>query len=334
MTEYLASNGIKVIPGQRHTTEALRGLRWTIKGAQRNTKHNPQQAQMSTKSDGSTSIRFTNYEPARRSIHTSYADDDREEFSGVRIKDEGVWDLLGEPSGKYDLYGKYSPPEWALRPQEPVVPRGWGREEDEDDGKRDDDPYAHLHYIRSMPREAPISKLEVEASSTAEGGGKEAEAKNESAFTLAEELSAMEYPKLDKLKEKAQEGAYSSVTSNYRPPPQPMMGPVNFPPSTIPKPDEPGPSNWSPSHTRFTRRHPTNMWNLPEAQQNQGAMLVLPDDIGLYEDVISRWESITLNLVNSKTFQDKQAKVDYIENLLGEREKELFQEWRMAYPEE
>lgn len=63
-------------------------------------------------------------------------------------------------------------------------------------------------------------------------------------------------------------------------------------------------------------------------------MLVLPDDIGLYEDLISRWESISVNLVNSKTFQDKQAKVDYIENLLGEIEKELFQQCRMAYPEE
>lgn len=35
--------------------------------------------------------------------------------------------------------------------------------------------------------------------------------------------------------------------------------------------------------------------------------MVLPDDIGMYEDVIARWESITVNLVNSQRFQDKQA---------------------------
>ena len=61
-------------------------------------------------------------------------------------------------------------------------------------------------------------------------------------------------------------------------------------------------------------------------------MLVLPEDIGLYADVISRWESITLNLVNEKAWNDNKSKVMYIENLLGEIEKKLFIQWRMAYP--
>ena len=80
------------------------------------------------------------------------------------------------------------------------------------------------------------------------------------------------------------------------------------------------------------RKQNNEMFNLPSAQQSQGVMLVLPEDIGLYADVISRWESITLNLVNEKAWNDNKSKVMYIENLLGEIEKKLFIQWRMTYP--
>ena len=68
--------------------------------------------------------------------------------------------------------------------------------------------------------------------------------------------------------------------------------------------------------------------------QTQGAMLVLPEDIGLYNDTISRWESITLNLLSEKIFDDNKSKVRFIENLLGEIEKKIWIQWRTEFKEE
>ncbi|KAJ4755035.1 polyprotein [Rhynchospora pubera] len=81
-------------------------------------------------------------------------------------------------------------------------------------------------------------------------------------------------------------------------------------------------------------RQVNERFNLPTAQASQGAVLVLPEDIGLYSEVISRWESITLNLINEKNWADNKSKVNYIENLLGETEKKTWIQWRMAFPTE
>lgn len=78
----------------------------------------------------------------------------------------------------------------------------------------------------------------------------------------------------------------------------------------------------------------SNTWTLPSAQTNTGAILVLPDDIGLYRDVIARWESITLNHVNEKLWPNTTIKMQYIENMLGEVEKKTWMQWRLAYPNE
>ncbi|GJR29802.1 hypothetical protein Tco_1106034 [Tanacetum coccineum] len=58
---------------------------------------------------------------------------------------------------------------------------------------------------------------------------------------------------------------------------------------------------------------------------------VLPTDPGLWSDVISRWESITINRLNSQTWSDNKAKLAFVENLLGESEKLMWQQWRTAY---
>ncbi|KAJ4748510.1 polyprotein [Rhynchospora pubera] len=81
-------------------------------------------------------------------------------------------------------------------------------------------------------------------------------------------------------------------------------------------------------------RQMNERFNLPTAQASQGAILVLPEDIGLYSEVISRWESITLNLINERNWTDNKSKVNYIENLLGETEKKTWIQWRMAFPTE
>ncbi|GKE55973.1 hypothetical protein Tco_1495158 [Tanacetum coccineum] len=42
-------------------------------------------------------------------------------------------------------------------------------------------------------------------------------------------------------------------------------------------------------------------------------------DPGLWSEVISRWESITINRLNNQTWSDNKAKLAFVENLLGER---------------
>ncbi|GJW62533.1 hypothetical protein Tco_0111868 [Tanacetum coccineum] len=59
-------------------------------------------------------------------------------------------------------------------------------------------------------------------------------------------------------------------------------------------------------------------------------MLVLPADPGLWSDVISRWESITINRLNSQTWSDNKAKLAFVENLLGESEKLISKEGNIA----
>ena len=61
-------------------------------------------------------------------------------------------------------------------------------------------------------------------------------------------------------------------------------------------------------------KHNNEMWTLSTTQVTQGVMLILPEDIGLYNDVISRWESVTLNLLSEKTFNDNKSKMTFIEN--------------------
>ncbi|GJY92454.1 Orf y [Tanacetum coccineum] len=51
------------------------------------------------------------------------------------------------------------------------------------------------------------------------------------------------------------------------------------------------------------------LWTLPPAWTESGVMLVLPTDPGLWSDVISRWESITINRLNSQTWFDNKLAV-------------------------
>nr|GFA71897.1 TPA: orf y [Tanacetum cinerariifolium] len=73
-------------------------------------------------------------------------------------------------------------------------------------------------------------------------------------------------------------------------------------------------------------------WTLPSAWTESGVMLVLPTDPGLWSEVISRWESITINRLNNQTWSDNKAKLAYMENLLGESEKLMWQQWRTVFP--
>uniref|UniRef100_A0A804HXP7 Uncharacterized protein n=2 Tax=Musa acuminata subsp. malaccensis TaxID=214687 RepID=A0A804HXP7_MUSAM len=148
---------------------------------------------------------------------------------------------------------------------------------------------------------------------------------------LEEEL-IMEYPQLAKL---SQHVYSSSAVSNYRPPTDSTMGPINYPPavnieSTSQRPEYEGHSR----QPRFKAKNFSEAWNLPSAFQQQRAIFIIPSQLGMFDKVFMRWESITKNLVSLQGFTDPLAKMEFIENLLGEAEKLAWIQWRMAYPEE
>ncbi|ABR01170.1 hypothetical protein [Lucky bamboo bacilliform virus] len=156
------------------------------------------------------------------------------------------------------------------------------------------------------------------------------------------ELEALPYPTLARMEK---ESARSSVTSPYTPPTDSGMAPPGYPPasaggaassSQMPILGAPFTAADVRANLKNLRGSRSNagMFQLPSAQQLQGALLVLPEDIGLYQDVISRWETITLNVLADKVFSDNRSKLMYVENLLGEDEKKVWIQWRMAFEQE
>ncbi|GKD55165.1 Orf y, partial [Tanacetum coccineum] len=75
-----------------------------------------------------------------------------------------------------------------------------------------------------------------------------------------------------------------------------------------------------------------SQWTLPPAWTESRVILVLLANPGLWSKVISRWESITINRLNNQTWSDNKATLAFVENLLGESEKLMWQQWRTAYP--
>ncbi|XP_074562903.1 uncharacterized protein LOC141819524, partial [Curcuma longa] len=144
--------------------------------------------------------------------------------------------------------------------------------------------------------------------------------KEEAAHVSIEQMERMEYPILqDMIKQVEQAFSSTSAVSRYNPPQEPLMGQVNYPPAQNRRPEDREPP--AIFNGRFKAKgYSRQPWTLPSAQTN--------------EEVISRWESITNNLVNQKVWVDNTQKVQFIENLLGENEKKMWIQWRMAYAPE
>nr|GEV83522.1 RNA-directed DNA polymerase [Tanacetum cinerariifolium] len=118
-----------------------------------------------------------------------------------------------------------------------------------------------------------------------------------------------------------------SITS-YQPPPDTIMGPAVYPPARqnpqqAYKPDYQFgyPQGKGNTFYRGYGEYHNSKWTLPPTWTESGVMLILPANPGLWSDVISRWESITINRLNSQTWSDNKAKLAFVENLLGESEK-------------
>ncbi|KAJ4714061.1 ORFIII-like polyprotein [Melia azedarach] len=135
------------------------------------------------------------------------------------------------------------------------------------------------------------------------------------------------------LKRDQQVYSHSEVV-DYNPPADIAMTPVGYPPATnLEIPAQPQYDGARPRGS-FKGSKYNEWWQLPSAQTNTGAIFVMPRQIGLFHDVFDRWESITKNYVTMQGITDATEKVEFIENLLGEMEKQTWIQWRMMYPTE
>nr|GEU96849.1 integrase, catalytic region, zinc finger, CCHC-type, peptidase aspartic, catalytic [Tanacetum cinerariifolium] len=133
------------------------------------------------------------------------------------------------------------------------------------------------------------------------------------------------YPKFQNFKKVAvqiikqhEEHVFPSIsqedsTESYQPPHDSIMGPSVY---------------------QLTQHNPQPFYRLDyQFGYPQGVMLVLPADPSLWSELISRWESITINRLNNQTWSDNKANLAFVENLLGESEKLIWQQWRTVFPE-
>lgn len=114
-----------------------------------------------------------------------------------------------------------------------------------------------------------------------------------------------------------EEKAFSSAQSSYRPPTEPIMSQASYPPATR-RSDviNEAPLLSGTYKGKYRKGIQANTWTLPPAFNEQGTMLVFPAEINLYNDVFSRWESITLNFIDQPhKVWTKKAKVIAVENV-------------------
>nr|WKY95838.1 polyprotein [Dioscorea bacilliform BL virus] len=147
------------------------------------------------------------------------------------------------------------------------------------------------------------------------------------------EQDDFDYPALRMVEETV--ASTTTAVSEYRPPEDVSMNPPTYPPAR--NLETPAPiastSRVTPG-TRFKPMDYSSNWSLPSAQQTSGAMFYIPTELSKFDEVFSRWESITKNLVAQHTFLTGRDKAEFIENLLGETEKLTWIQWRTAYTTE
>jgi ribonuclease HI len=331
VSDYLASRGVQAIPGRSHTTESLRGLQWVIRPPSVAEVQHPQEAVIRTRSNRSVLLKFKNYAATKPNEETSVGANDEEQLSDGEMPQETALVLFVNVSDNEDEEDDEEDTYWQsiqliaslAEVEEPIEINNEPVWDDEPVWDKDESD----EFINPF----------------AEGGGDDNKFKNlkqETVYVLGQEPET-DYPILKQFMEKPTKHhamSSSSITSNYNVPPEPTMGLRNYPPGSLRNDHEAGGSRGGYQRPRGLPggigRHQNEQWNLPTAMQEQGAMLVLPEDIGLYNDVISRWESITLNLISERNFDNNKSKMQFIENLLGEVEKKIWIQWRMAFEAE
>ncbi|UYC36391.1 polyprotein [Black pepper virus B] len=387
IAEYLATKGIKAIPGKKFDSSHLDGEQWDIIIPEEVKSRVPHQVDIWSQKEGKISLRFRDYQQASSS---KIEEDEEDVLVNImtdipqHFQDPETWILYRLP-GENDEFMQLLKDTWELMEEDKVQ-----TQEDFDElmykiRMRMPTP-EYMSYILpgnpegenwTVPVKQPLRREEVALTLQEENiTNLRVEVIQQDIYDLADDIidtfaksikiqdepckgqsikiqdepckgqsimmATDDYPKLSKainglqhqtlMADAPSTSADGGVISPYRPPREYNMGPPEYPPAR---------GNYQPLYDgtasrggKIGKTWKGNQWDLPSAHVSNGVILVLPNDIGMYEDVFTRWESINANIINSKAFENNKAKVSFVENLLGEDEKRIFQQWRMAYPNE
>ncbi|GJR42812.1 hypothetical protein Tco_1310915 [Tanacetum coccineum] len=301
------------IPGERRCVKELEGMSWNLK---------PSEQTM----DCLNEARTLEEEPLNKVKRSS---------KPKRSKQRS-WEKLstvGEPSGKWDYYVRYDTLKNTV-PIEEITATDWGDE---------------FSDSEATPGKVTILDQKDDWDDDERGGGKilhKSEMECENPFAAKRENLNNWQQQNHQIINKHEEHAFpiaaddTESSTSYQPPPDAIIGPAVYPsarqiPQPTYKPDYQFGYRQGKGNTFYEGygEYHNSQWTLPPAWTESRVMLVLPTDPGLWSDVISRWESITINRLNSKTWFDNKVKLAFVEKLLGEREKLMWQQWRTAYPE-
>ncbi|GKC76377.1 hypothetical protein Tco_1127151, partial [Tanacetum coccineum] len=279
VVDHLSTRGISTIPGERRTMQELEGQSWHLRPFENETVKTPTGVAVHQRINRTTSLRFERYRsqtPSRASVDQRdqevMGDDEETLLAAVAFAEEKPHQVKGRKRSKKQKNRK----------KQKCYTFG------EPSGKWD-------YYVRydithpTIPiNEVAATESEWENPFAVKSGGNQ-EKNEESCFHLNED-DELPYPKFKKEVERilANEVAYptadeASSSGIYNPPIDSMIGPP-------PKSQKGFKGDYGNYHNQ--------QWSLPPAYAGTGALLVLPEDPGLWDDTISRWETITINMLN------------------------------------
>ncbi|QOS14285.1 polyprotein [Chestnut mosaic virus] len=336
--DYLTNKGMRVIPAKEMGTDHLKGGEWRAQPSSiRPALQAPTGYNIKDNVDGSVSLRFHTYED----LEEKFPEEDEEDGGAEPLRRPPRVNISAaifqeeEPEDERE-----PPPTWYIGQPISVISEGlddyW---QESQDPVWDKQPVDNLDY--PLVGEPVFDKTETETDekwvnpfSFPEGSGRMIVEDRAAAIVEEKSMKEMDFQDLIKMGQQMEkeagklETAYSTISGessggNHVPLYTPatnqdsgIHGGVNLDGARFPR-------NYRIPHKP--------VWHLPLAGSKEGLMLILPEDIEMYDDVISRWEVAVINFANGLAWDSNRDKVEAIVNMLGTTERQIFEGWKRAF---
>ncbi|KAG6510099.1 hypothetical protein ZIOFF_028107 [Zingiber officinale] len=279
VADYLASAGIHAVAASPRTITELQGMRWILQPPATSQIRNPQEEDTPWEDDPYFEIEDLPL------AEEPYPDEEEEEREAYFL---GLEDLEND-------YPTISPTSVLLRENQ-ALPIHWDNSDDESSNYRQQ--IVEQQWSATQNITEGVNKLTVQDDTTSVEGTEPNEwlpytnytdeAAHMRTDSLMEQLEALDYPILRSMMNQATNGnalSSTSAISKYNPPQESLMGQVNYPPAQINTRVEPVEAPAIVNGRFKPRGFNHQPWTLPSAQTNDGALLIIPEDIGQYSEL-------------------------------------------------
>ncbi|KAG6521863.1 hypothetical protein ZIOFF_018996 [Zingiber officinale] len=320
------------------TITELQGMRWILQPPANSQIRNPQEVRASTLMDGSIALAFQGYQSAKKSEARRMSNfdieridnDGEEEFAGVFIDNDNRWEDLGQPNTnpRWDTLGEPSGSIWEDTPWEddpyfnledlPVPPEEEYLEEDEEERETY---FLGLENLENdYPITSPTSVLQEEHPTTQwDDSDEEADVYWQNVVELVQQAEEQR-PEVQNTVNGIQELSIQDDTTSH---------------------EGNEPNDWLPYAAHNDEASHMGSNSLLEQLESMEYPILRSiveqatnENILASSSAISRYNPPQEPLMGQKTWLDNNQKVQFIENLLGENEKKMWIQWRMAYAAE